>query len=160
MGKRLFVTVGSTHFDELISIVDSPSFITLASSLGYTTITAQIGSFKGTVRHLTTFFPYAKPDEMKGHFERADIVIGHAGAGTIMEVLRLGKPLLVVVNENLMENHQTEVAYALRDRKLLKTATASSLMEVFRENDFPANKLTLSCDIVVRAIGAFFGFDD
>jgi beta-1,4-N-acetylglucosaminyltransferase len=160
MGKRIFVTVGSTRFDELISIVDSPAFISLASNLGYTEITAQIGNFDRTVKNLTHSFPYAKPNEMKCLFEGADLVIGHAGAGTIMEVLRIGKPLLVVVNDSLMANHQTEVADALCKRNLLKMATVSSLMDVFRENEFPAHRLTLSCDGVVHGIGAFFGFDD
>jgi len=36
-----------------------------------------------------------------------------SGAGTAIEVLRCHKPLVVVVNDELMDNHQTELADAL-----------------------------------------------
>jgi beta-1,4-N-acetylglucosaminyltransferase len=43
----------------------------------------------------------------------ADLIIGHAGAGTCMEALSFGKPLLVVVNNKLLHNHQIELAERL-----------------------------------------------
>jgi beta-1,4-N-acetylglucosaminyltransferase len=157
MTKKIFVTVGSTHFDELISLIDSEPFLSLASKLGYSDIVAQIGAYGGSISNLTQYFSYAKPDEMKPHFESADLVIGHAGAGTITEVLRIGKPLLVVVNDSLMENHQTELARALCGRKLLKMATVSTLLEVFGEGGFVGRKLTLNCNEIIRGLEAHFG---
>lgn len=48
---------------------------------------------------------------------KADVVISHAGSGTILEALRMDastRPKLIVVpNETLMDNHQTELAKAL-----------------------------------------------
>lgn len=42
--------------------------------------------------------------------ELADLVISHAGAGSILDSLRLGAPLMVCVNEKLMDNHQQQIA--------------------------------------------------
>ena len=49
----------------------------------------------------------------------ADMILSHAGAGTVMEALRLRKKLVVVVNNLLMNNHQTELAGALAERNHL-----------------------------------------
>ena len=52
--------------------------------------------------------------------EQADTIISHAGAGTVMEALRLkGTKLCVVINAELMDNHQTELASAMSERQHL-----------------------------------------
>ena len=45
------------------------------------------------------------------------------GSGTILDVLRLNKPLIVVPNSSLLDNHQQELADALADLGHLKTCT-------------------------------------
>lgn len=40
----------------------------------------------------------------------ADLVISHAGTGSILDSLRLNTPLIACVNEKLMDNHQQQIA--------------------------------------------------
>jgi beta-1,4-N-acetylglucosaminyltransferase len=45
------------------------------------------------------------------------------GSGTILEVLRLNKQLIVVANETLLDNHQRELADALSTQGHLVSST-------------------------------------
>ncbi|GCF00754.1 N-acetylglucosaminyldiphosphodolichol N-acetylglucosaminyltransferase catalytic subunit alg13 [Zygosaccharomyces mellis] len=42
--------------------------------------------------------------------QNADLVISHAGTGSILDALRLRKPLIICVNDTLMDNHQQQIA--------------------------------------------------
>lgn len=59
----------------------------------------------------------------------ADLIIGHAGAGTALEVLKLRKPMIAVVNDKLMDNHQTELADRLHELGHLIKTVPSELHE-------------------------------
>ena len=45
-----------------------------------------------------------------------------------MEVLQAGKPLLVIVNDELMDNHQLELAQRLAEDEFLLYGNVSSLL--------------------------------
>jgi beta-1,4-N-acetylglucosaminyltransferase len=136
MGKTIFNTVESTYFDGLISAIDSLEFIELGNKKGYDKIIVQIGKYTVEIKNLPKYYNYVKPSEILQFFQQSDLVIGHADAGTIMEVLQLGKPLFVVVNDTLMENHQTELARELQKRNLLTFSGVSNFMEVFESTSF------------------------
>ncbi|KGR04092.1 UDP-N-acetylglucosamine transferase subunit ALG13 [Candida albicans P87] len=44
------------------------------------------------------------------YIENVDLIISHAGTGSIIDCLHLNKPLIVIVNDKLMDNHQLEIA--------------------------------------------------
>lgn len=57
----------------------------------------------------------------------ADIVVSHAGTGSILDSLRMHKPLIVVTNHKLMDNHQEEVASQFAKEGFLYQLSAEQL---------------------------------
>jgi beta-1,4-N-acetylglucosaminyltransferase len=71
----------------------------------------------------------------------ADLIIGHAGAGTAMEALTFGKPLLIVVNNKLLNNHQIELAERLAQDEYCLIVDSPEKLNAMLENSrllFPA----------------------
>ena len=150
-GKNLFVTVGTTRFDKLVEAVTSKVALEWMKRQGFSSLTIQYGrgikppemisssssSSSSSIIDIQTYdFRPSLIDDM----EKADLILSHAGAGTVMEVLRMKnfdynsnnndndndnnnktttgttKKLIVVINTELMDNHQTELATAMADR--------------------------------------------
>ena len=136
--RSIFVTVGTTQFDALIEAISDPRFhahISRTDGCGaYTSLTVQYG--RGSV------IPFARVNgndtalccdayqfkpSLRQDMEDADLIISHAGAGSIMEGMELctaankggggqKKRLVVVTNAALMHGHQSELADALEER--------------------------------------------
>ncbi|WCJ25298.1 hypothetical protein M5689_007193 [Euphorbia peplus] len=96
------------------------------------------------------------------HLRSASLVISHAGSGSIFETLRLRRPLIVVVNEDLMDNHQIELAEELAERKHLYCARPQTLDHTIADMDsqslipYPAGDAAP----VAKLINRFLGFPD
>nr|GAT44014.1 glycosyltransferase family 1 protein [Mycena chlorophos] len=124
-----FVTVGTFQFDALVDAVLDPALLKALRNKGYTRLVVQYGLYQEpnapTEREGVQIELWPAKPSLSADFERADLVIGHAGAGTILEVLRLGKPLIVVPNPTLLHNHQTELANALGE--YLSTSSVADL---------------------------------
>ena len=115
--RQVFVTVGTTEFDALVEAADSDATHAALAALGYTRVLFQVG--RGSARPRgpagsrssrlpTACFDFAP--SLDEHVCASALVISHAGAGSIMDALGRRKPLVVVVNDGLMDNHQTELA--------------------------------------------------
>ena len=74
-------------------------------------------------------------DSIADDMNEASLVISHAGAGSILETLSLWKPLIVVVNEELMDNHQYELASKMADEGYLFYCTCAGLLETLQTKD-------------------------
>ncbi|PNJ54507.1 ALG13 isoform 40, partial [Pongo abelii] len=141
------VTVGTTSFDDLIACVSAPDSLQKIESLGYNRLILQIG--RGTVvpepfsTESFTLDVYRYKDSLKEDIQKADLVISHAGkgAGSCLETLEKGKPLIVVINEKLMNNHQLELAKQLHTEGHLFYCTCSTLPGLLQSMDLS----TLKC---------------
>ena len=143
MVKSVLVTVGTTQFDLLIETVlqDKNVLKSLVDCLHVEKIilqtgTSRIPSFEPLPISLE-HYPYRK--SIENDIQQADLVISHAGAGTILQTLEAHKPLLVVVNEKLMNNHQLEIAHEMEKQGYLYHCTCSTLaetLEKFRQHQF------------------------
>jgi len=137
MGRRVFVTVGSTRFPELIKAVLSEECSRILFELGYTELRVQYGSdtslfheYSEGMRGGVSLAGFDYSPSLEQEMQDADLVISHAGtqvvvsllirgSGSILEVLHLGKLLIAVPNSSLMDNHQVELAKALSERGYL-----------------------------------------
>ncbi|KAI0818779.1 glycosyltransferase 28 [Irpex lacteus] len=139
-----FVTVGSTRFDGLVQRALSDVMLGTLRSKGYSHLVVQCGNSDFDTSGFTRVGDtWTRRQEGGGlvevwrfkptldeEYKRADLVISHAGSGTILDVLRLQKPLIVVPNSTLMDDHQQELAVSLDDLGHVKAATVQNLLPV------------------------------
>lgn len=96
----IFVTVGTTDFDLLARRMDD-----LAPAIGEDVI-IQTGRGAYLPQHAQHFrFAPALED----YHRQARLVVSHGGLGTLVEVMRLGKPLIGVSNPDRFDLHQNEL---------------------------------------------------
>lgn len=87
----IFVTVGAQlPFDRLIQTVDA-----WAEAKQYSDIFAQIGNSTYQARWLQTR-AFLTPLEFKNNLHKADLIVAHAGMGSIISAMEYRKPLLVM----------------------------------------------------------------
>jgi beta-1,4-N-acetylglucosaminyltransferase len=130
--KTVFVTVGTTLFEPLVAAVVSETSRQWMERAGYTRLVVQYGKGVPPVllqqrqqqqkqKQLTVELYDFKPS-LSQDMAAADLIVCHAGAGTLMEALQMGagkKVIVTVINTALMDNHQTEVAHALSEKHFL-----------------------------------------
>ncbi|PVH85352.1 glycosyltransferase family 1 protein [Cadophora sp. DSE1049] len=131
MIKECFITTGATaKFTELIQAALSPECLQTFVENGFTRLNFQCGESmsafeevkptdtRGLEIHGFDFNKNGLAKEMRACQEkkgvsRRGLVICHAGAGTILDAMRLAVPLVVVPNSSLLDNHQEELAAEL-----------------------------------------------
>ncbi|KAI0331130.1 glycosyl transferase [Cubamyces sp. BRFM 1775] len=146
---HVFITVGSTRFDALVQKALSPPVLDILRAKGYRSLDVQCGnsSFDSAAFEQSAPDHWHRADRgldinvwrfkpsLKNDYDQANLIISHAGSGTIIDVLRLGKPLIVVPNPTLLDNHQEELADALAGLGHLRSSTVADLPQAIEKLD-------------------------
>lgn len=163
--KMVFVTVGTTKFDNLITTVLSRAVLEALSARNYRHLILQIGN-SSLEPDCTARYGFHKIETFKlspsigKYMQSADLVISHAGAGSVLEALEKRKHLIVVINDLLMDNHQVELAEQLYKDEYLYYCTCQNLLHIVQTMDLTKLKLFVndkSADIA-NFINKIMGF--
>ncbi|MEO8065159.1 MAG: glycosyltransferase [Pseudomonadota bacterium] len=128
----IFVTVGTElPFDRLIDVVDE-----WAGRTERADVFAQIGdSYKRP--HNIRYKTFIEPAEFQRRFSSADVIVSHAGMGTILSALQFQKPIVVMPRRASLQEHRNEhqLATARRLAALGKITVALDEAELARTLD-------------------------
>lgn len=99
----IFVTIGTQEpFDRLVKAVDE-----IASELHGIEVVAQVSHTNYQAQYMKTF-DFMSPDQFEKHFTDADLVISHAGMGTIISALVKEKPLIILPRLVKYKEHRSD----------------------------------------------------
>ncbi len=100
---RIFVTVGTDlPFDRLVKTVDQ-----WAAANDEVEVFAQIGETEFKPKRIA-YSKLLEPAVFKQKFTSADLIVSHAGMGTILSSLQFRKPLLVMPRKASLGEHRNE----------------------------------------------------
>lgn len=116
----IFATVGSqTPFDRLVRALDA------WCARGQAQVLAQIGAGGYEPRHMR-WLRMCTPAEFRDHCRAAELIVAHAGMGSVLTALEFGKPLLLVPRRGDLgetrNDHQLATARWLRGRPGIEVA--------------------------------------
>ncbi|MFT4217187.1 MAG: glycosyltransferase [Micropruina sp.] len=108
--ERIFVTLGTFRGYRFDTLVDS----VLASGYANENTIWQLGDTERSDRLPGEVHQYMSPSEFTAAAKAADVVVTHAGVGTLLEMLAMGKyPVLATrraIRNEHVDDHQTEIA--------------------------------------------------
>lgn len=107
----IFVTVGTElPFNRMVRVVDQ-----WARAAGRTDVFAQIGETDWQPAHIA-WSNFLQPPEFSKKFAEADVVVAHAGMGTILSALQWEKPILVMPRRASLGEQRNEHQLATAQR--------------------------------------------
>lgn len=146
---KLVITTGTFGFpaliDRIVEAVDDISEV-------YSEIHIQYGSIlppsllslsKSMSKSSFHAVPYYK--DFRKFISQADLVITHAGTGTVLSLLKEKVPFIIVPNKSLLHNHQTEYADSLKH--ILTVSTVESIVEEVKKTHHQTFTLSASSSI-------------
>lgn len=99
----IFLTVGTQGpFDRLVRAVDD-----WARARGRDDVYAQIGDSRYRPQHIAAT-RFLSADEFKEKIQAASLIVSHAGMGTIITALELGKPIIILPRRSDLKEHRND----------------------------------------------------
>lgn len=115
-------------FDRLIQTLDQ-----WAEANPGIEVLAQVGQDSSYRPSHVEWVPTMTPQEFRSAVQRASLIVGHAGMGTILTALEFGKPLVVLPRQGALRetrnDHQIATARRFQDRPGVHAA--------MKENELP-----------------------
>jgi UDP-N-acetylglucosamine transferase subunit ALG13 len=103
---KVFVTVGTTRFPSLVEYFDGPTI--------KCEVTLQTADPDFVARN-AAHFPFS--EAVQEHYDWADVVVTHAGAGSVYSLLEAQRRIIVVPNIDRSDKHQLDLAGYVRQNR-------------------------------------------
>jgi UDP-N-acetylglucosamine transferase subunit ALG13 len=141
----IFLTVGTwrSGYDRLIKAIDELK----GKNLIEAEIFAQIGNSSYLPQNFENHIKFCSPNEFIDIVQKADLILTHAGIGSIMTSIQHGKKVVVLPRKPELgeheDEHQFNTAEKLEEENLILVAyNTDQLLEKIREADdfIPANR--------------------
>jgi UDP-N-acetylglucosamine transferase subunit ALG13 len=121
----IFVTVGEQlPFDRLIKAIDE---WTKSSTKK---VFAQIGKSKFKPRYIDSL-KFLTPQEFTDKLQKCEVIISHAGMGTIISAIDIGKPIVIVPRKASLGEHRNDHQFFTAK----KFSSLSNVTVAFDENE-------------------------
>ncbi|APZ46553.1 hypothetical protein BW723_09745 [Polaribacter reichenbachii] len=99
----IFVTIGTQEpFDRLIQGIDN-----ISGELKLDVIAQVSSGAKITINNMKVY-GFLSPDEFAKYFDKAELIVAHAGMGTIISALVKNKKLIVFPREKKLGEHRSD----------------------------------------------------
>lgn len=138
----IFVTVGAQmSFDRMVRAVDE-----WAGRRGRQDVFAQIGPTDWRPSHVG-WTQFLEPPEFAARVKEAEVIIAHAGMGSIITAMTTGKPILVMPRRGDLRETRNDhqIATANRFREMGRVAVAFDETELAAQLDGLDNLKSVSC---------------
>jgi beta-1,4-N-acetylglucosaminyltransferase len=129
---NIFVTIGHTRFDSLFKKIDT--YQRDDWNFVFQMYDGEYMPKSGVSIRYT--------DNIDEYYDNADVVITHAGAGTVYHLLEIGKPIIVVANSDRIDTHQEDLIRYVEDNHFAQACRNLDHLEglLNNVNDFEAVK--------------------
>ncbi len=149
----ILVTVGTERFDDLVKKMDE-----IAPELSEK-VTIQMGKGRYEPKNCKYFRFVSDMDQI---YEKADLIVTHGGAGTVLELLEKNKKIIGISNPEKPGQHQEDILKALsqqnyliwcRDLKKLKETVKNAKKTEIKKYQKPECKIA---EIITKKLSEWF----